>query len=134
MCIRDRYQRRVHGKLETYVPQMRVLKKASAFITHGGAGGVMEALSVGCPLICVPMVGDQAGNAEALDKLKLGMHLKVSPEADKTVTTEQIRASIKEIAENPEYKENCLRYQSEIDPVKSREQFYNIVMALLERS
>ncbi len=39
-----------------YVPQLAVLARASALVTHGGANSVMEAIAAGVPLLIVPLV------------------------------------------------------------------------------
>lgn len=46
-------------EVHRWVPQLKVLARASAFVTHAGLGGTMEALASGVPLIAVPRSGDQ---------------------------------------------------------------------------
>jgi len=53
--------------LRKAVPQMEVLQRCSAFITHGGANSMHEALSLGVPMAVVPLFGDQPMNAESLE-------------------------------------------------------------------
>ncbi|NUH42241.1 OleI family self-immunity macrolide glycosyltransferase [Streptomyces samsunensis] len=57
------------------VPQLAVLERASAFITHGGMGSVLEAMHHGVPMVAVPQVNDQHLNAERLVELGLGRHV-----------------------------------------------------------
>ncbi|MFI6106344.1 macrolide family glycosyltransferase [Streptomyces sp. NPDC051310] len=57
------------------VPQMDVLSAASVFVTHGGMGSVMEALSLGVPMVVVPQMAEQRVNAEQVERLGLGVHL-----------------------------------------------------------
>jgi UDP:flavonoid glycosyltransferase YjiC (YdhE family) len=42
-----------------YAPQLWLLEHAHAFITHGGANSVMEALTAGVPMLVSPMCNDQ---------------------------------------------------------------------------
>jgi UDP:flavonoid glycosyltransferase YjiC (YdhE family) len=44
------------------VPQRHVLRDCDAFIGHGGAGGILTALSFGLPMLLVPQLPDHAGH------------------------------------------------------------------------
>jgi UDP-N-acetylglucosamine:LPS N-acetylglucosamine transferase len=55
-----------------YLPQRRLLKTASAMITHGGLGSIKEAIFQGVPLIVLPMLHDQPFNAMRVRHHKLG--------------------------------------------------------------
>ncbi len=57
------------------VPQLSVLAHADAFVTHGGMGSIMEALSHGVPLVAVPQMAEQRANAQQIEQLCLGVHL-----------------------------------------------------------
>jgi len=48
------------------VPQLEVLRRCSAFLTHGGANSMHEALAMGVPLAVVPVFGDQPVNADSV--------------------------------------------------------------------
>ncbi len=72
-----------------WVPQLRILQRADAFITHGGMGGTMEALRHAVPLIAIPQAGDQFPNAARIAELGLGAWL---PRED--VTAERLREAL----------------------------------------
>ncbi len=58
-----------HVHLEPYVAQTLFLPRCDLFITHGGFNSVKEALSVGVPMVVVPISADQpysAGRCAAL--------------------------------------------------------------------
>lgn len=55
-----------------WVPQLAVLKKADAFITHAGTGGSQEGLATATPLVAVAQAADPFGNAEMLERLGVG--------------------------------------------------------------
>ena len=59
-------------RIERYVPQIAVLEEAAAFITHGGFNSAKEALSLGIPLVVIPIGGDQPYTAERVEALGLG--------------------------------------------------------------
>lgn len=46
-----------------YAPQLQLLARARAMISHGGANSVMEALALGVPLLISPICNDQPHNA-----------------------------------------------------------------------
>ena len=46
-----------------YAPQLALLARARALVTHGGANSVMEALAHGVPLLVSPICNDQPHNA-----------------------------------------------------------------------
>ncbi|MFS8103509.1 hypothetical protein LFM09_40935 [Lentzea alba] len=69
------------------VPQLKVLEHASVFITHGGLGGVMEALHHGVPMIVVPRMTDQRLNGQRVEELGLGVLLD-------SVTEESVRSLV----------------------------------------
>jgi hypothetical protein len=49
--------------VESWVSEPDVLAGASAAVGHGGTGTTLSALAAGCPLIVVPLFGDQPHNA-----------------------------------------------------------------------
>ncbi|MFF3482343.1 macrolide family glycosyltransferase [Streptomyces sp. NPDC002701] len=57
------------------VPQLDVLAAASVFVTHGGMGSLMEAFSLGVPVVVVPQMAEQRVNAARIVELGLGAHL-----------------------------------------------------------
>lgn len=46
-----------------YAPQLEILKRAAAVITHAGLNTVLESLAEGVPLIAIPLGNDQPGVA-----------------------------------------------------------------------
>lgn len=55
-----------HVVTAPYLPQVSVLTRAAAFITHGGANSIMESLWAGAPMLVSPICNDQHHNAELL--------------------------------------------------------------------
>jgi MGT family glycosyltransferase len=58
-----------------YAPQLQLLERASAFLTHGGANSVMEAMVAGTPLLIVPLSGDQPWQAHFVEQRRVGIRL-----------------------------------------------------------
>jgi hypothetical protein len=59
--------------LRRAVPQLEVLKRSNAFITHGGANSMHEALSLEVPMAVLPLFGDQHSNAESVERCGVGL-------------------------------------------------------------
>lgn len=86
-------------EVRDWVPQMAVLEKASAFVTHGGMGGCVEGLFHGVPMIAVPQdpYTDQPDNADVL--VRLGVGRRIDPG---DVTAAALRESLLELVGSPE--------------------------------
>lgn len=67
-----------------YAPQLAILRRAHAFITHGGANSVMEAAACGVPLLLSPMCNDQFHCAHFVEQAHVGcrLDLHLASEAD----------------------------------------------------
>ncbi len=61
--------------LAAHIPQLAMLRDASALITHGGLGSLKEAISCGVPTLVMPVVFDQPYNAMRVRELSLGVAL-----------------------------------------------------------
>jgi MGT family glycosyltransferase len=62
--------------IRNYIPQLEVLKKTDAFISHGGLNSVSEALYYGVPMVTIPQANDQPMVARQLVALGAGIGLK----------------------------------------------------------
>jgi zeaxanthin glucosyltransferase len=58
-----------------YAPQLQLLERVDAFVTHGGANSVMEAMYAGTPLLVVPLSGDQPWQAQFVEQRLVGIRL-----------------------------------------------------------
>lgn len=55
-------------------PQLEILAHAQLFITHGGLGGIKEAIMAGVPCLVIPFDTDQPRNAVRLQYHQLGKY------------------------------------------------------------
>jgi MGT family glycosyltransferase len=85
-------------------PHVRVLREASAVVTHAGHGTVLKSLAAGVPLVCIPMGRDQKGNTVRV--LRLGAGVRLSRKS----TPAQIAAAICEVLERAQYKAAARRF------------------------
>jgi MGT family glycosyltransferase len=83
-------------ELHRWVPQLAVLGRASAFVTHAGMGGCSEGLYQGVPMVAVPQAVDQFANAARLEELGVGIHLPLEG-----VTPEALRTAVLSLASDP---------------------------------
>ena len=67
-----------HVRIESFVPQRDVLTRCRAVVCHGGTGTVVAALSLGVPLVILPMGADQSDNADRCQDLGTGIVLDAS--------------------------------------------------------
>ena len=96
-------------RIEPYVPQIAVLEQAAAFITHGGFNSAKEALSLGIPLVVIPIGGDQPYTAERVEALGLGRG--VGPDER---TADAIRSRLREVLDDPTYRANARAFAADM--------------------
>ncbi|WAU82384.1 glycosyltransferase [Streptomyces sp. Qhu-G9] len=77
------------------VPQLDVLAAASVFVTHGGMGSLMEAFSLGVPVVVVPQMAEQRVNASQVEELGAGRHL-----PREQATPETLRAAVQAVIDD----------------------------------
>ncbi|GAB3632948.1 glycosyltransferase [Microbacterium shaanxiense] len=71
-------------ELHQRVPQLAVLKRAQAFVTHVGMGSTLESLALKVPMIAVPQMAEQQANGDRIRDLGLGEslgHTALTPDA-----------------------------------------------------
>jgi MGT family glycosyltransferase len=88
-----------HIRIERYLPQRLLLPHCALFVTHGGFNSVKEALSVGVPMVVIPIAGDQPYSAERC--AALGGGEAVGP-GERTV--DRIRAAARAVLTDPGYR------------------------------
>jgi len=105
-----------NGLIVTWCPQLEVLthEALGCFVTHCGWNSTLEALSIGVPLIAMPLWTDQVTNAKLIaDVWKMGVRA-VADEKE-IVRSETIKNCIKEIIgteKGNEIKKNALKWKN----------------------
>jgi MGT family glycosyltransferase len=62
-------------RVAPFVPQRDVLGRCDAVVCHGGSGTLVAALSLGVPVVVLPMGADQPDNADRCEELGVGASL-----------------------------------------------------------
>ncbi|MFI1307395.1 macrolide-inactivating glycosyltransferase [Streptomyces sioyaensis] len=101
----------VPGNVEVHhwVPQLAILRKADAFITHAGAGGSQEGLATATPMVAVPQAVDQFGNADVLQELGVARHVPMD-QADAAT----LRAAVLALVDDPEVRRRLVSIQRDM--------------------
>lgn len=84
----------VHAR--RYVPQHRVLRASTVFITHAGMNSVLDAIRCEVPMLTVPCSLDQKGTADHLEKLGVGEVV------GRTVPVDGLLAAARRLAADPQ--------------------------------
>ena len=63
----------------SFVPQTQVLAHADVFVTHCGMNSVNEAIACGVPMVAMPVMNDQPGNAARLVELGAAIRVRSFP-------------------------------------------------------
>jgi MGT family glycosyltransferase len=111
-------------QIERYVSHAELLPRCDVVVTHGGFGTIMGCLSAGVPMVVLPVQGDQPRNARRC--IELGVGRAVEPDER---TPAAIRAAVRAVLADPEYKANVVRMQRNIQALPG----LNHAVALLER-
>jgi MGT family glycosyltransferase len=88
--------------VKNFVPQLKILEQTNLFITHAGMNSVNESLSYGVPMITIPLVNDQFMVAKQVEKLGLGIIMKMNE-----ITAEDLKETALKIMSDSRYLIAC---------------------------
>lgn len=92
-----------------YVPQLELLQRADAFITHGGLNSVHEGLVYGVPLVVVPHHLEQLLNGKRVAETGAGVLLGSKPPYGRVAASE-LRSALDRVLGEPAYRERAAHY------------------------
>ena len=95
-----------------FAPQLLLLERATAAITHAGYNTAIECLAQGVPMVCLPVTNDQPGVARRVEWLGAGEVLPI-----RRVNAQRLRALLQRVLREPSYREASLRCRDEIRKV-----------------
>ena len=105
-----------------YAPQLEILKRASAVITHAGLNTVLESLAEGVPLVAIPLGNDQPGVAARVGAKGAGI---VVPRG--RLNAARLRNAVQDVLQTHEYREAAQRLQREMRKVEGLEIAANVI-------
>ncbi len=108
--------------VEKYVPQLELIKRSAAVITHAGINTALESLAEGVPLVCIPLGNDQPGVAARV--AARGAGLVVPP---LRLTAKRLRPALRAALEDESYRSAARKLQASIQQIDGLEQAANIV-------
>ena len=85
-----------------HVPQLEVLQRVSAFITHGGMNSVSESLYNGVPVVVIPQIGEQAIIGRRVEQIGAGLYL-----SEEAVTPDTLRQSVAQLLADDTYRKQA---------------------------
>lgn len=91
-----------------YVPQLAILQRVDAFVTHGGMNSVHEGLYYGVPQIVAPHQFEQRLNGKRVAETETGLLLGDKPPYGR-VTPQELRQALDEVLNNPQYRRHADR-------------------------
>jgi len=110
--------------VERYVSHAALLPHCDVVLTHGGYGAIMACLSLGLPMVVLPVNADQPRNARRCADLGVA---RVVPAGERTA--EAIRAATRKVLLDPSYRANAERVRDQISAMPGLE----LAVDLLER-
>ncbi|MEZ4518937.1 MAG: glycosyltransferase [Chloroflexota bacterium] len=94
--------------VRNYVPQLEILQRVDAFVTHGGMNSVHEGLYYGVPEVVVPHHTEQLLNGKRVAQTEVGILLgERRPYGH--VTAPELRAAVDSVLTDPLYHANAAR-------------------------
>jgi zeaxanthin glucosyltransferase len=105
-----------------YAPQLEILKRAAAVITHAGLNTVLESLAEGVPLICVPLGNDQPGVAARVAARGAGV---VIPR--RKLTARRLHRAVRAVLQEGKYREAAREVQAALAQVDGLDRAADIV-------
>jgi zeaxanthin glucosyltransferase len=105
-----------------YAPQLEILKRAAAVITHAGLNTTLESLMEGVPLVCIPLGNDQPGVAARVAARGAGV---VVPR--RKLNAKRLRSAVRAVLEDEKYRCAARKIQAAMLRVDGLERAADIV-------
>ncbi|HEV3143614.1 MAG TPA: glycosyltransferase [Gemmataceae bacterium] len=92
---------------EPYLPFSQLLPRAAALVSHGGIGGVAQALAAGIPQLLMPMTMDQPDNARRLVAFQVARTIHW-----RRFDSRDVVKHLEYLLDSPTVHENCQRFKA----------------------
>lgn len=110
-----------------YAPQLEIVKRAAAVITHGGINTTLETLSEGVPLVCIPIGNDQPGVASRVVMRGAGL---VVPW--RKLSAKRLRSALRTVLQDDSYRGAARKVQASIVQVDGLNRAADIIEDVLK--
>jgi MGT family glycosyltransferase len=110
-----------------YAPQLELVKRAAAVITHAGINTTLESLSEGVPLVCIPIGNDQPGVASRVAMRGAGV---VVPW--RRLSAKRLRSAVRAVLEDASYRRAARRVQTAIQQADGLNRAADIIEDVLK--
>ena len=110
-----------------YAPQLELLQRAAAVITHAGLNTVLESLAEGVPMVAIPQGNDQPGVAARIAAKGAGI---VIP--NRKLTVPRLRSAIRSVLEDNKYRAAARALQNEMRKIDALETAADIIETKLK--
>jgi zeaxanthin glucosyltransferase len=107
-----------------YAPQLDLLRGSALTITHAGLNTVLESLSVGVPMVAIPVANDQPGVAARVEWRGAGRAVPLG-----RATVPRLRAAIDCVLSDPRYRAAAVLLQRKIREADGLNRAANLVEA-----
>ncbi|MEM7308282.1 MAG: nucleotide disphospho-sugar-binding domain-containing protein [Planctomycetota bacterium] len=98
-----------HTLIVPFAPQLALLKRAAAVVSHGGLNSTLESLLLGVPILAVPICDDQLGISGRLSWAGAGLALRASK-----LSPEPMRRALTRLRDEPEFRDTARRLARDI--------------------
>ena len=109
-------------------PQLALLARARAMITHGGLGSIKECLLHGVPMLVFPLAVDQPGNAARVVHHGLGL----SGDVRRTNLAE-LSSKLDRVLYEPSFAQRCRAFQGTLQALERGEHGADLVEGFVAR-
>jgi MGT family glycosyltransferase len=110
-----------------YAPQLEIVKRAAAVITHAGLNTTLESLAEGVPLVCIPLGNDQPGVAARVAARGVGL---VVPR--RKLNAKRLRSAVSAVLTDEKYRRAARETQAAILQVDGLDQAADTIESVLK--
>jgi hypothetical protein len=110
-------------------PQMALLSRADAVITHGGSSTVRECLLLGVPIFVVPFGFESGEYAKRVSFHRIGLS-----GDHRTLTTAQVTQAVQQLLDDPNYRHQAARMRAALEQWERETPSCRVIDAVLATS
>jgi UDP:flavonoid glycosyltransferase YjiC (YdhE family) len=121
----ESFDRPTNVQFETFVPHEAVLPHVSAVVTQCGLSTISKTLARGLPMVCLPVLGDQPGNAARIERLGAGVRL------SQHASPAEIENAVRRVLDEPAFRSAAEGYASAIEREDPRQRVVDELESLI---